>query len=110
MAQPQCSQCTVKTLEGVWRRYAHHSILHQPSRLLPTLRSRCQALFCQTPDHEQSSFAWLQPSMDQRRARQHSAGIYCIALLKALALAANDNLDYATQEVITALQDCRQKK
>ncbi|MFO1348360.1 MAG: DNA polymerase III subunit delta' [Pseudomonadales bacterium] len=87
-----------------------HIILvsHQPSRLLPTLRSRCQAVFCATPEREQS-LQWLKPQGVATERANTVLDFSYQAPLKALA-AANDNLDVLHQEVIKTLQDCRQKK
>jgi len=87
-----------------------HIILvsHQPSRLLPTLRSRCQAVFCPTPDQEQA-LQWLkQQGLSAERATTTLA-FTAQAPLKALA-AANDNQDALHQEVMSVLRSCRQQK
>lgn len=83
-------------------------ISHQPSRLLPTLRSRCQALFCPTPDHEQS-LQWLKRQGISAERANTTLAFTALAPLKALA-AANDNQDTLHKEVITVLQACRQNK
>ncbi len=87
-----------------------HIILvsHQPSRLLPTLRSRCQAVFCATPEREQS-LQWLkQQGVATERANTALDFTYQ-APLKALD-AVNNHQDNLHQEVINTLQDCHQGK
>ena len=95
----------LKTLEEPGEDMHIILVSHQPSRLLPTLRSRCQALFCPTPEHEQS-VQWLQQrGIAVERAKSVLAFAYQ-APLKALA-AANDNQDVLHTDVINTLHDCR---
>jgi DNA polymerase-3 subunit delta' len=79
-------------------------VSHQPSRLMPTLRSRCQALFCATPDHTQAT-AWLRHQISPERA-ETALGFCAGAPLRALAAVHNEQ-DLAWREVILTLEACR---
>ena len=82
-------------------------VSHQPSRLLPTLRSRCQALLCQTPDHAQS-LEWLRHHISPERAETALAFSHA-APLKALA-AVHADYDLLYSEVLLTLEACRQRE
>lgn len=57
----------LKTLEEPGENLYLILVSHQASRLLPTLRSRCQMLLCQTPAIEESQ-RWLTQFISQERA------------------------------------------
>ncbi len=84
-----------------------HIILvsHQPSRLLPTLRSRCQALFCATPDAMQS-LTWLQQQHISKERAEAVLAFTHQAPLKALD-AANEQHDVLHKEVMEVLEASR---
>lgn len=82
-------------------------VSHQPSRLLPTLRSRCQALLCQTPDHTQST-EWLRYQIPLDRAETALAFSHA-APLKALA-AVHAEHDLLYREVMLTLEASRKRE
>lgn len=94
----------LKTLEEPGEGMFIILVSHQPSRLLPTLRSRCQSLFCATPEHTQAS-AWLCQHIAADRA---ATALACSggAPLKALA-AVHAEYDLVWREVVLLLQSCR---
>lgn len=95
----------LKTLEEPGEDMHIILVSHQPSRLLPTLRSRCQALFCATPTPEQS-VQWLQQQgLAAERAKSVLDFTYQ-APLKALAAASNHQ-DALHTDIINTLHDCR---
>ncbi len=80
-------------------------VSHEPSRLLATTRSRCQALLCPTPERL-DALEWLRHHVAVDRAE--SALAFCHgAPLKALA-AVHDDLDLLHREVMLTLEACRQ--
>ena len=94
----------LKTLEEPGEGLFILLISHQPSRLLPTLRSRCQSVFLNTPSHEQA-LGWLRHHIAAERAE--TALAFCQgAPLKAQA-AVHAELDLAHREVLLTLQACR---
>jgi DNA polymerase-3 subunit delta' len=98
------SNALLKTLEEPGDELFIILVSHQPSRLLPTLRSRCQSLFCQTPALAQAT-EWMRHHISLERAEialAFSGG----APLKALA-AVHAEQDLAWREVILILQACR---
>jgi DNA polymerase-3 subunit delta' len=95
----------LKTLEEPGEGMFIILVSHQPSRLLPTLRSRCQALLCPTPDHAQS-LEWLRHHIAVERAATALA-FSNDAPLKALA-AVHADLDLLYKEVVLTLESCRQ--
>ncbi|HSC76374.1 MAG TPA: DNA polymerase III subunit delta' [Pseudomonadales bacterium] len=97
----------LKTLEEPGEGLFIILVSHQPSRLLPTLRSRCQALLCQTPDHAQS-MAWLRHHIAPERA-ETALAFSQAAPLKALA-AVHAEHDLLYREIILTLEACRQRE
>lgn len=97
----------LKTLEEPGEGLFIILVSHQPSRLLPTLRSRCQAILCQTPDHLQS-MAWLRHHIAPERAETALAFSHS-APLKALA-AVHAEHDLLYREVMLTLEACRQRE
>jgi DNA polymerase-3 subunit delta' len=97
----------LKTLEEPGEGLFIILVSHQPSRLLPTLRSRCQALLCQTPDHAQS-LEWLRHHISPERAETALAFSHA-APLKALA-AVHADYDLLYSEVMLTLEACRQRE
>ncbi|HQQ62346.1 MAG TPA: DNA polymerase III subunit delta' [Pseudomonadales bacterium] len=94
----------LKTLEEPGEGLFIILVSHQPSRLLPTLRSRCQSLFCATPTHTQAT-EWLRHHISPERAE--TALVFSNgAPLKALA-AVHAEQDLAWREVMLVLQSCR---
>ena len=97
----------LKTLEEPGEGLFIILVSHQPSRLLPTLRSRCQALLCQTPDHAQS-IEWLRHHISPERAETALAFSHS-APLKALA-AVHAEHDLLYREVMLTLEACSQRE
>jgi DNA polymerase-3 subunit delta' len=97
----------LKTLEEPGEGLFIILVSHQPSRLLPTLRSRCQAILCQTPDHSES-MAWLRHHIAPERAETALAFSHS-APLKALA-AVHAEHDLLYREVMLTLDACRQRE
>jgi len=97
----------LKTLEEPGEDVFIILVSHQPSRLLPTLRSRCQSHFCATPDNAHS-MAWLGHHISSERAEMALA--FCHAApLKALA-AVNSDQDLLYREIMLTLEACRRRE
>lgn len=94
----------LKTLEEPGEGLYIILVSHQPSRLLPTLRSRCQALLCQTPSSQQS-VAWLCQHISKERA-EAALALTHQAPLRALA-AVQEEHDLLYQQVMAALDACQ---
>ncbi len=97
----------LKTLEEPGEDMFIILLSHQPSRLLPTLRSRCQAVFMATPDEQQAG-SWLRQQISPERAATalaFSAG----APLRALDAVKNEQ-DLAWREVVMTLEACRKQE
>ncbi len=93
----------LKTLEEPGEGLFIILVSHEPSRLLATLRSRCQALLCKTPDHN-DALEWLRHHVPVERAR--TALAFCHgAPLKAQS-AVNNDQDLLYSEVILTLEAC----
>lgn len=97
----------LKTLEEPGEGLFIILVSHQPSRLLPTLRSRCQALLCQTPNHQQA-MEWLRHHIAPERA-ETALAFSADAPLKALA-AVHAEHDLLYREVMLTLEACRQRE
>lgn len=97
----------LKTLEEPGEGLFIILVSHQPSRLLPTLRSRCQALLCQTPDHAQS-MEWLRHHISPDRAETALAFSHAAPLKALAAVHAEDDLLY--REVMLTLEACLQRE
>ncbi len=95
----------LKTLEEPGEDMHIILVSHQPSRLLPTLRSRCQALFCPTPSKEQS-IQWLQQQQISADRAQVVLSFTHNAPLKALD-AANEQHDVLHKETMETLSAAR---
>lgn len=81
-------------------------VSHQPARLLPTLRSRCQALFCTAPEPTQA-LSWLQQFVSAERAKTALAITQQAPLMALIAIAEDHDVLY--QNVSALLDSCQQK-
>lgn len=97
----------LKTLEEPGEGLFIILVSHEPSRLLPTLRSRCQAMLCPTPAHRQA-IEWLRHHIAVERAETALAFSHG-APLKALA-AVHAEHDLLYREVMLTLEACRQRE
>lgn len=97
----------LKTLEEPGEDFFIILVSHQPSRLLPTLKSRCQTLYCQTPAHDMS-MEWLRHQVAPERA-EAALKFSQAAPLKALAAVHADH-DLLYREVILTLDACRDRE
>jgi len=97
----------LKTLEEPGEDVFIILVSHQPSRLLPTLRSRCQSHFCATPDHA-ISMQWLAHHISPERAEMALAFSHA-APLKALS-AVNSDQDLLYSEIMLTLEACRRRE
>ena len=97
----------LKTLEEPGEGFFILLVSHEPSRLLPTIRSRCQSLLCQTPSHADAS-AWLRHHIGSERA-ETALAFSMGAPLKALN-AVLDDQDLLYREVMLTLDACRDRQ
>lgn len=107
LLNPNAANALLKTLEEPGDDLFIILVSHEPSRLLATLRSRCQMLLCATPDHR-TAIEWLRHHIPIERAETSLA--FCHgAPLKALA-AVHAEHDLLFREVMLTLDASRQRE